>query len=119
MHPETFNAMMFEIFTKIRDMSTKKQDEYQENTDRLKHFRKKAHLRRRSVPQAIWDCADKHIISITDMVDSGDDFPLSLWDEKIIDNMVYLLLLRAAILETLAIKGKESGESQQLWVNNE
>jgi hypothetical protein len=113
MNPEKFNEMMYEIFTKIKDMSTRKQEEYQENTDRLKHFREKANLRKRRLPQAIWDCADKHIISITNMIDSGENFPLQLWDEKIIDNMVYLLLLRAAILETPMLEEKEPVEASE------
>jgi hypothetical protein len=110
-NPEKFNEMMYEIFTKIRDMSTRKQEEYQENIDRLKHFREKANLRKRRLPQAIWDCADKHIISITNMIDSGENFPLPLWDEKIIDNMVYLLLLRASILEIPKMEEKEPEEA--------
>ena len=119
MSPEKFNEMMYEIFTKIRDMSTKKQEEYQETFDRLKHFREKANLRKRRLPQAIWDCADKHIISITNMIDSGENFPLSLWDEKIIDNMVYLLLLRASIIETTEIKKEENVEFLRTLINTD
>ena len=117
MSPEKFNEMMYEIFTKIRDMSTKKQEEYQENLDRLKHFRFKAQLRHRTLLQSIWDCADKYVISITNMIDSGENFPLPLWDEKIIDNMVYLLLLRASIVETSVIEKKDNVELQTTWTD--
>ena len=119
MKTEQFNGLMGDVFTRIKAMSQKKQKEYQEEEDRLRHFRFKAKLRDRTLPQAIWDCADKHIISITNMIDSGENFPLSLWDEKIIDNMVYLLLLRASIIETPEIKKEENVEFLRTLINTD
>jgi hypothetical protein len=51
------------------------------------------------------------------MIDSGENFPLPLWDEKIIDNMVYLLLLRASIVETSVIEKKDNVELQTTWTD--
>ena len=39
----------------------------------------------------------KHTVSIYDMCNSGQKYPIELWNEKITDHINYLLLLRAII----------------------
>lgn len=41
----------------------------------------------------------KHTVSVYDMIRSGKDYPLDLWEEKIKDSINYLLLLWALIQE--------------------
>jgi hypothetical protein len=49
--------------------------------------------------QALGGMMAKHTISIYDMIDTGNDYPMALWDEKITDHLNYLLLLKAVVSE--------------------
>jgi hypothetical protein len=39
----------------------------------------------------------KHTVSIYDMCNSGKEYSIDMWNEKITDSINYLLLLRALI----------------------
>ena len=41
----------------------------------------------------------KHTVSVYDMCNIGDNYPLELWSEKITDSINYLILLRALVEE--------------------
>lgn len=41
----------------------------------------------------------KHTVSIYDMVERGEQFPLEIWGEKITDHLNYLILLKAVLIE--------------------
>ena len=41
----------------------------------------------------------KHTVSVYDMCESGEQYPVELWQEKITDSINYLLLLNAMVRE--------------------
>ena len=41
----------------------------------------------------------KHTVSVYDMIGTGEDYPLDLWEEKIKDSINYLFLLWALVQE--------------------
>lgn len=41
----------------------------------------------------------KHTVSVYDMCESGEQYPIHLWQEKITDSINYLLLLNAMVRE--------------------
>ena len=72
---------------------------YATNADALHNFRVAAELQRINMKQALVGIMAKHIVSVFDMVHSGEDYIEELWDEKICDSINYLLLLRVAAEE--------------------
>lgn len=45
--------------------------------------------------QALAGMMAKHTVSIYDMIESGEEYPLEKWEEKITDHINYLLILYA------------------------
>ena len=41
----------------------------------------------------------KHLTSITDMLQSGNDYPMKLWEEKLGDAKNYLFLIECLVQE--------------------
>lgn len=76
-----------------------KAGEYAGGGDRLHNFKKSAILVDGTPEQALWGFITKHLVSLSDMVYSGKDYPTAVWDEKIGDSLNYLILLRALIEE--------------------
>ena len=52
--------------------------------------------------EALGGMMAKHTVSVYDMINSCDTFPIALWDEKITDHINYLLLLKAIVVEEAA-----------------
>lgn len=79
-----------------------KNTEYARGGDKLSNF-KKAAGRLGSTPEsALLGMETKHSISIVDMIqdlERGIHHPMSMWEEKIGDELNYLLLLRALLEE--------------------
>ena len=78
-----------------RTVLIQKAKEYANQDDRLHNFNLAAQLNRRTPAQALWGMLTKHIISLSDMIQSGDDYSQEMWDEKIGDTLNYLFLLDA------------------------
>ena len=81
--------------------------EADEQIDRLAHFKKAAALQDETPEQAAFGMLAKHLVSISDMVSSGEMYSLSQWNEKITDSINYLLIIRAIVEENAAVKAKE------------
>lgn len=100
MNVDRFEDILDTQIKRVRDVLGAKRDEYATaNVDVLANFKKSAHLRGCSVPQAISGMMVKHTVSIYDMVESDKEFPPEVWDEKITDHLNYLILIRAAVAE--------------------
>lgn len=97
MKAEEFNEIIEIQIEKCRDVLIKKAKEYATG-DRLHNFKVAADLQGISPITALAGMMAKHTVSIYDMAD-GQSYPMSLWDEKITDNINYLLLLAALIRE--------------------
>lgn len=75
--------------------------------DRLHNFKKAAHLEETTVRNALSGMMVKHTISIYDMCESEETYPLDVWNEKITDHINYLVLLRAVVEEEVILDPKE------------
>lgn len=107
MKNEAFNEAIDEILTSSRDVLTRKSEGYSNEEDRLHNFRTGAALNGITMEQVCWGMATKHIISIRDMVMSGETYDADIWDEKLGDAINYLALLKAITTEV----SKPSDES--------
>lgn len=98
MNTERFNQLFEEQIERSRDVLCAKAKEYA-TTDRLHNFRVAAALECKTAEQALAGMMAKHTVSVYDMCESGEKYPLSLWQEKITDHINYLLLLNAIVRE--------------------
>ncbi len=95
----TFKAMLQDTLQTISVISDGKGEEYATDEDELHNFKKAANLQGVDAIKALSGMMAKHTISLYDMMNSGKSYPKEKWDEKIIDHIVYLILLRAIISE--------------------
>jgi hypothetical protein len=98
MNTSTFNQIVEEQLKRSTDVLVNKAKEYA-TEDRLHNFKIAAGLQRTNPKQALAGFMAKHVVSIYDMIMSGGDYPVNMWNEKITDNINYLLLLRALVEE--------------------
>lgn len=98
MTSETFERLMEEQFERCEAVLLHKAKEYATG-DRLHNFRVAADLQGCTEIQALSGMMSKHTVSVYDMCESGRDYPLALWEEKITDSINYLLLLNALVRE--------------------
>lgn len=99
---EGFEAILRDTFGKIESVLLAKADEYAADGDRLHNFKRAAHLQGKTPVGALSGMMCKHTVSIYDLIEGyeeGRAIEPELWDEKIIDSINYLILLRAALYE--------------------
>lgn len=95
-----FSKIVDKMLDRSRDIFVSKTEEYDlMPRDRFRQFKVAAALQNLTPKQALCGMMCKHVTSIFDMVDTDDDYPIEKWDEKITDNINYLLLLRGLIEE--------------------
>lgn len=111
MNPELFNQVVEEQMARCRDILVKKASEYAP-VDRLSNFKKAAGAQGLTLKQALAGMMAKHTISIYDMIWSGEDYSLDLWEEKITDHINYLLILDCILEEELTepLRGADLSE---------
>ena len=108
MTTERFNEIVDEQLKRIEKVLVKKAGEYNLEVDRLGFFKRAASLAQCTPEQALYGFLLKHIVSISDMISSGADYPKDLWLEKITDIENYLILLTGLIEDTGRAVGKEA-----------
>ena len=94
---ERFNEVVEEMLETCKQTLIKKQGEYNLDEDRLSFFKEGTELTKLSPERTLYMFMFKHIKSLADMVASEKTYPKELWEEKIKDNINYLLLLRALL----------------------
>ncbi len=99
MTSKDFNKLVEDTFEMCRQTLSVKQDEYNLDADRLSFFKEGNELTKLTPEQTCYLFMYKHIKSLADMVASKNKFPKALWDEKIKDNINYLILLRGLITD--------------------
>lgn len=99
MNADRFNAVLEDVIDKVTNVLGSKAHEYADDRDRLHNFKASAALQGVTPREALIGLMSKHTISVYDMGRAKQDFPLEKWDEKIIDHINYLILLRALIIE--------------------
>lgn len=115
MNQEGFERTFEDAVQQCRSVLVVKAKEYASDDDRLHNFKKAAALTGGTPEQALWGFLVKHLISISDMVESGKDYPDAIWDEKVGDALNYLFLLRAQVVET---KSLLTSNAENVTINN-
>lgn len=99
MNAEDFNKVFEATVQASRDVLVKKADEYADDTDRLQNFKRAAALKGVTPIVALDGMMVKHTVSVYEYM-GRDELPsLAEFDEKIIDHINYLILLRALVVE--------------------
>ena len=80
------------------DILLKKNKEYTDDTHPFHTFQIAAELQNTSLIKALAGMMVKHTSSIYDMCNSKKEYPLEKWNEKIVDHINYLLILRAMVV---------------------
>ena len=97
MDVSVFEAIIKEQIERSQKVLIGKAEEYAKGGDRLHNFRVASQLMGVSIEQAIAGMMTKHTVSIYDMCLSDRNYTMEMWNEKITDNINYLLILRAAV----------------------
>jgi hypothetical protein len=95
-----FNKVVEDQLDRIRNVLVKKAAEYNLDDDRLSVFKHAAALSEETPEQALYGFMLKHIISITDLINSKSTYSEELWNEKITDICNYLILLQGLLRDT-------------------
>ena len=98
MKTELFNVILKKQIDRINELVVTKAQEYATD-DRLHNFKVAAELQNCTMDQALAGMMAKHTVSIYDMCNTDKPSPLEMWDEKITDHIIYLILLRAVVEE--------------------
>ena len=104
---EKFNKVVEDMLETCKTTLIKKQGEYNLDDDRLSFFKEGTELTKLSPERILYMFMFKHIKSLADMVASEKTYPKELWEEKIKDNINYLLLLRALLEDDKMFKKEE------------
>lgn len=96
---EDFDKIVEERIEQIKTVLTAKAQEYATNDDRLHNFKVAARIDNTTPAKALWGMALKHLVSITDMIESDKKYPQKVVDEKCGDMINYLILLEALFIE--------------------
>lgn len=99
MNADEFGDLFEQTVQKSRDVLVDKAREYANDGDRLHNFVQAAAVLQTTRTRALGGMMLKHTISVYDMINSGEDYPMEKWDEKIMDHINYLVLLRACICD--------------------
>jgi hypothetical protein len=98
MQNDIFNVVIDQQINRCTDTLVHKAAEYATD-DRLHNFKTAAKLQGCTVRQAVAGMMAKHTVSVFDLCDADTPTSIEMWNEKITDNINYLLLLRAAVAE--------------------
>ena len=93
-----FERIIEEHVERSRIVLVNKASEYA-TEDRLHNFKVAAALEGKTPEQALAGMMAKHTVSVYDMAESGQAYPMELWQEKITDHINYLFLLNAIVRE--------------------
>ena len=95
-----FNKVVEEQLDRIRNVLVKKAAEYNLDDDRWAVFKHAAALSEETPEQALYGFMLKHIISMTDMINSKQAYSEELWNEKLTDINNYIILLQGLLRDT-------------------
>lgn len=100
MNTPEFNKIVEAQLERIQNVLIKKASEYNLDNDRLSVFKHGAGISEETPEQVLYGFMLKHIISITDMINSKGTYSEELWNEKITDICNYLILLQGLLRDT-------------------
>lgn len=96
MNDRVFEEILNRRIEQRRNRLSAKAKEYVIDGDRLHNFRRAAAFQNITLPQAVWQFAMKHIVSLQDAIESGKPVTQEWIDEKVGDVDCYIPLLEAA-----------------------
>ena len=102
MTSERFDNLTEETFNKVITTLGVKKNEYTPKLDRLANFKSAAKLQNETPIEALGGMLAKHVISVYDYISrsaEGEYISIDSWDEKIIDVINYMILLRGLVEE--------------------
>lgn len=99
MDKNQFQSIIKNQVEKCLEVNFKKNEGYALDGDCLGSFKRSAVLQGRTPAQILGGSMAKHTISIYDMLNSNQAFPMEIWEEKIVDHINYLLILKALLVE--------------------
>lgn len=112
MKKELFDTIVNEQMNHCESILIDKAKEYATD-DRLHNFKVAAGLKHETPQEALLGMMAKHTISIYDMCQSKEVFPMDTWIEKITDHINYLILLRAVMTEDTQKRNQEATHACQ------
>jgi len=101
MNAKDFSVLFENRVSQCRNMLIKKADEYASDTDQLHNFKVGARLLDTTPEKALFGMMAKHLISVMNLVNDPSKATQYLINEKISDNINYLILLEALLTERL------------------
>lgn len=104
---EDFEKLLQKRIELTKQVLGQKSAEYAKDNDKLYNFKRAAEVLRKTPEEALWGMLMKHIVSIQDIVEDVAKGKLpteKLLEEKIGDNINYLILLEAMIKERIQIE---------------
>ena len=107
MNTPEFNALFEQTVEMCRETLCAKADEYAEGDDRLHNFHQAAHLQGGTAVSALGGMMSKHTVTVYDLIRreaKGQAVSAELWDEKTIDHINYLILLRGIVAEGIEVR---------------
>lgn len=124
---ERFNEIVEEETGRIKSVLVRKQVEYNLDEDRLSHFKRAAVLAQETPEKALYGYMLKHIMSVSDMVVSGEKYDKVVWVEKMTDIHNYLILLLGLLEDDKMFLGQNAVDgdkacktgARQLLLENE
>ena len=109
MNSSEFQEVLDRQLSRISSILGIKTGEYATDKDQLKNIRDAARLRDIPMKEAVAGMMVKHTVSIYAMIAEADrDFPMIMWDEKITDHIIWLILLLAVLEEDYTEKERAS-----------
>lgn len=108
MNTPDFNKVVEDQLSRIQNVLIKKAAEYNLDADRLSVFKHAAAVSEETPEQALYGFMLKHIISVTDMINSKETYSEELWNEKITDICNYLILLQGLLRDTGRMSVKDT-----------
>lgn len=93
-----FDNVLSDVIKQVNNVLGSKAQEYATD-DRLHNFKQAAHIQKTTPVKALGGMMAKHTVSVYDMIESDKVYPIDTWNEKIVDSINYLILLRALIAD--------------------
>ena len=106
MNQQDFDDLLETQLARVSSVLGLKTKEYATETDQLKNIRDAAELQGLTMQEAVGGMMAKHTVSIYSMLkDTGTLYPDAVWDEKITDHIIWLILLRAVLEDNYNQRG--------------
>lgn len=117
MDQQQFDSIVKDTLDASKNVLMNKNGAYSPGADKLRAFKTAAGLRDVTTQEALGGMMVKHTTSLYDMIaDAPDAHSLEAWDEKLLDHINYLVLLRAIVHETSWLENTEESVDDNTFI---